>query len=96
MSEHYKVFRALSDAVAIKIVELLISKPMQIGELEKQLDMPKSSVRKKLLLLKDAELICVEIEGRTYKNVINIQPIIDLVPWIDNMELSHIWAKKGL
>ena len=59
MSEHYKVFRALSDAVAIKIVELLISKPMQIGELEKQLDevyMSKESINAYLYAKDDPSL----------------------------------------
>jgi len=95
MDKHHLVFRALSDAVSIKMIEMLIQNPAEISDFEKAFGMARSSIQKKLNNLEDAGLIEVSQMGRKRTNSFNFQPLDDLIPWIENLELKMAFARSG-
>jgi len=46
--------------------------------------------------LQDAGLIEVIHNGRQRTNKFNFQPLSDLIPWIENLELKVAYAKVNL
>jgi len=96
MDNHHLVFRALSDAIAMKMIEILIQAPAQLSDFEKAFGMPRPTLQKKLNNLQDAGLIEVIHNGRQRTNKFNFQPLSDLIPWIENLELKVAYAKVNL
>lgn len=59
-----KIFKALSDQNRIRIIKMLQVKPLCVCEITDILDLAPSTVSKHLSILRDAELILDEKEGR--------------------------------
>jgi len=96
MDNHYLVFRALSDAISMKMIEMLIQAPAQLSDFEKAFGMPRPTLQKKLNYLQDAGLIEVIHNGRQRTNKFNFRPLSDLIPWIENLELKVAFARSDV
>jgi|SRR3990172_2140843 len=59
-----KLFKALSDANRIRIINMLQVRSLCVCEIREVLDLASSTVSKHLSILRDAELILDEKEGR--------------------------------
>lgn len=64
MRQFLKVFKALSDPNRVRIVKMLEDKPLCVCEIKDILGLANSTVSKHLSLLRDAELIIDEKDGK--------------------------------
>ncbi len=64
MREFVKIFKALSDPNRVRILKMLEIRPLCVCELTQALNLAISTVSKHLSLLRDAELIVDEKDGK--------------------------------
>ena len=68
MTEHEQMgFRALADPTRRNILQLLAAKDMTIADVAENFDMTRAAVKKHLTILKEGNLISVEVDGRSRK-----------------------------
>ena len=68
MRNFIKVFKALSDFNRIRIVKMLQLRPLCVCEIREVLDLATSTVSKHLSILRDAELILDEKDGKCWRD----------------------------
>ena len=74
-------FKALSDPIRRKIIELLSKKPMTAGDIAEQFDMTKPSISHHLNLLKQADMITDEKKGQFVIYKLNTTVFQDIMGW---------------
>jgi ArsR family transcriptional regulator len=94
MRQAIKVFKALSDRTRLRILKMLEIKPLCVCEITEVLQLANSTVSRHLSILRDAELIIDEKEGKwviyqlkTIKPSVyvdQIKPILEL--WLSTDE----------
>lgn len=92
------VFRALADRSRRKLLDRLRQRGGQtLGELCEGLDMTRQAVAKHLAILKEANLVSWEREGRERLHFINVVPIHDISErWISKFENPRLSALAKL
>jgi ArsR family transcriptional regulator len=71
MRDVVKIFKALSDANRLRIIKMLEIRPLCVCEISAVLQLANSTVSKHLSLLRDAELIGDEKEGKWVNYYLN-------------------------
>ncbi len=74
-------FRALADPTRRSILQMLAANNMTIAEVADNFDMTRAAVKKHLTILKDGNLISVEVDGRSRKNTLNPDGLKHLHDW---------------
>ncbi|MGC1456904.1 MAG: metalloregulator ArsR/SmtB family transcription factor [Steroidobacteraceae bacterium] len=97
MSED-EVFRALADASRRTLLDRLQQRNGQtLNELCAALDMTRQAVSKHLSILKNANLVAVQRQGREKLHFINPVPINAMAErWISKFQRSHLRALSAL
>ncbi len=72
-----KVFKALSDPTRRHVLELLRKRPMTAGELSEQFDVSKPTMSAHFAVLREADLIEAEKNGRTITYRIKLSVLED-------------------
>lgn len=92
------VFRALADASRRKLLDRLRQKGGQtLGELCEGLEMTRQAVAKHLAILKQANLVSWEREGRERRHFINVVPIHEIAQrWISKFDPPRLNALAKL
>ena len=62
LSEFYKIF---GDTTRLRILDLLLNKPLCVSEISELLDMTQSAISHQLRLLKQSKLVKFRREGKT-------------------------------
>lgn len=90
-----KYFRALGDPTRLRIVELLMSGPLSVTDLTRELRLPQSNVSNHIACLRWCGFVTSENRGKwTYYSVGNskVRNIIDLVRTMVSANAEHIAA----
>ncbi len=88
-----EVFKALSDPVRRRILEMLGSRDMSAGDIAKKFDITKPSVSRHLSVLKASGLVTDSRQGQRIIYSLNSIPIRDIMRWIYD-SFGNIWMKK--
>ncbi len=88
-----EVFKALSDPVRRKILEMLGSRDLSAGDISKKFEITKPSVSRHLSVLKAAGLITDRRQGQRIIYSLNSLPIRDIMRWIYD-SFGNIWMKQ--
>ena len=93
-----QVFRALADPSRRELLDRLYVKNGQtLTELCKGLDMARQSITQHLCVLEDANLICVQWQGREKRHYVNPIPIHEIYErWIRKYEEQRLSALYSL
>lgn len=78
---HQMGFRALADPTRRSILQLLAKRDMTIAEVADNFEMTRAAVKKHLTILKEGDLIAVEVAGRARRNQLNPDGLKRLVDW---------------
>ncbi len=91
------VWRALANPHRRRILDVLRDKPCTTGELEEALDENRFLVMQHLSLLREAELVTVEVDGRRRINHLNPVPIQHIYErWVGKYQGDWAAALVGL
>src|SRR6476620_5066881 len=92
------VFKALADASRRRLLDRLHARNGQtLGELCRGLQMTRQAVAKHLAILKKANLVSWQREGRERLHFINPVPLNEIAErWIGKFEQGHLRALSGL
>lgn len=74
-------FRALADPTRRSILQMLAGEDMTIGEVAENFDMTRAAVKKHLTILREGNLICVEVRGRSRLNSLNRDGLQKVLSW---------------
>ena len=74
-------FRALADPTRRDILRLLAKQDMTIAEVAENFEVTRAAVKKHLSILKEGELITVDVVGRTRRNALNVDGLRRAVDW---------------
>ncbi len=88
-----EIFKALSDPVRRKILEMLGSRDMSAGDIAKRFDITKPSVSRHLSVLKASGLVTDERRGQRIIYSLNSSPIRDIMRWFYDA-FGNIWMKR--
>ncbi len=86
------VFRALADPTRRDILMLLSEKDMSIGEVCDHFDVTRAAIKKHLNILKEGELISVQVRGRECINKLESQRLKSASEWIGYFD--QFWNKR--
>jgi DNA-binding transcriptional ArsR family regulator len=81
-----KTLKALSDPVRRKILNLLKQKKMSAGEISSEFPITNAAISRHLSLLKDADLICDERDGKFIYYRLNTSVLEDVLIWINDLK----------
>ncbi len=81
-----RTMKALSDPVRRRILNLLKQKQMSAGEISDQFPISNAAISRHLSLLKDADLICDERDGKFIYYRLNTSVLEDVLLWINNLK----------
>ena len=88
-----EVFKALSDPIRRKILEMLGTRDMSAGDIAKKFDITKPSISRHLSVLKASGLVKDERRGQRIIYSLNSIPIRDIMRWIYD-SFGNIWMKQ--
>jgi len=80
------IFKALSDPTRRKILELLIEKDLNAGEIAEHFQISKPSISHHLQLLKSCNLILGEKRGQNILYSLNTTVLQEIVKWFYNFK----------
>lgn len=80
------IFKALSDPTRRKILELLIEKDLNAGEIAEHFQISKPSISHHLQLLKSCNLILGEKKGQNILYSLNTTVLQEMVKWFYNFK----------
>lgn len=85
-------FRALGEPNRLRIVELLRSGPLPVGDIVDRLDRDQPHVSKHLRVLSDSGIVVAERAGRQRIYRLESEPFVQLQNWIDTFERT--WVER--
>ncbi len=94
MRDIVKIFKALSDPNRLRIIKMLEKKPLCVCEITAILNLATSTVSKHLYLLREADLIIDEKEGKWVNYKLNPEPVQIYIQEILNLLSSWLPADK--
>ncbi len=86
------MFRALGEPNRLRIVELLRSGPLPVGDIVDQLDRDQPHVSKHLRVLSDSGIVAAQRQGRQRIYRLESEPFTELQEWIDTFERT--WNER--
>jgi len=84
-------FRALAHPMRRDIVERLADGPATVGEATRNLGVSKPTLSRHLKILEEAGLVVREIEGRTHRLSLDVDPLEEAQTWLARQR-AH-WAR---
>ncbi|HEX9885036.1 MAG TPA: metalloregulator ArsR/SmtB family transcription factor [Longimicrobiales bacterium] len=87
-----EIFRALGDPTRCRIVELLGQAPRSVSELVSEFSMSQPAVSKHLRVLREAEVVRVQSQGRQRIYALAPQPLDDAERWLE--AASKAWEDR--
>ncbi|MDI3534504.1 MAG: hypothetical protein PWQ82_869 [Thermosediminibacterales bacterium] len=81
-----KTFKALSDPIRRKILQLLNERDLTAGEIAEFFDISKPSISHHLNILKNAELVLWEKQGQNIVYSLNTTAFQEIVKWFYNFK----------
>ncbi len=102
MRDVIKIFKALSDPNRLRILKMLEIRPLCVCEITQVLNLATSTVSKHLSLLRDADLICDEKDGKWVNFRLNheshhpiVQSLLPLLQqWLPDEQVVREDARK--
>ena len=88
-----EIFKALSDPVRRKILEMLGSRDMSAGDIAAKFDITKPSISRHLAVLKASGLITDKRSGQRIIYSINATSVRDIIRWFYE-SFGNIWMKR--
>ncbi len=85
-------FAALGEPNRLRIVELLRSEPLAVGEIAESLDIRQPQVSKHLRVLRDAGVVTAEHVARQRIHHLQSEPFEDIASWVDSFE--RLWEMR--
>lgn len=76
-------FRALADPTRRSILQLLANDSLTIAEVADNFQMTRAAVKKHLTILREGNLISVQIVGRSRLNSLNTDGLRQVMSWFD-------------
>jgi DNA-binding transcriptional ArsR family regulator len=92
MSDQQPVFRAISDPTRREIIGMLARENLSVGEVAARFEMTRPAVAKHLGILRDADLIVVQRDGRRNVNRLKPQTLKTVADWLEYY--SRFWDDK--
>ncbi len=86
------VFAALAEPSRLRIVELLRSGPLSVGEIAEVLDIRQPQVSKHLRALDDSGIVAAEALARRRIYHLEPQPFEEISRWVDSFE--KLWETR--
>jgi DNA-binding transcriptional ArsR family regulator len=86
------IFGALSEPSRLRIVELLRSGPMSVGEISEALEIRQPQVSKHLRVLDDSGIVTGEAVARKRIYHLEAQPFQEIGHWLESFE--QLWATR--
>ncbi len=86
------VFTAIADPTRRRLLDLLAKQPQPVGDLAKRFGVRLSAVSQHLRLLREADLVTVELVGRERWYRLNAQPLERIADWLSRYET--FWQEK--
>lgn len=77
-----RLFPALANPVRRKLLEILSCQPMSAGELSERFDLSRPAVAEHLRVLRNAELVADEPQGRRRIYRLTAEPLAELRDWL--------------
>lgn len=81
-----KTMKALNDATRRQILELLKEERLNAGEITSHFKMSNATISHHLSILKDADLVCDEKDGKYVYYDINTKVLDDVILWFKNLK----------
>ena len=81
-----KTFKALSDRNRRQILDLLKRRPMTAGEIGEHFPVSGATMSHHLSILKDAELILDDRQGKYIYYELNTSVVEDLISWVSGLK----------
>ena len=88
-----EIFKALSDPVRRKILEMLGTRDMSAGDIAGKFDITKPSISRHLAVLKASGLITDKRAGQRIIYSLNASPIRDVMRWFYE-SFGNVWMKR--
>ena len=85
-------FAALGEPSRLRIVELLRSEPLAVGEIAESLDIRQPQVSKHLRVLRDAGVVTAERVARRRIHHLHSEPFEEIANWVDSFE--RLWEVR--
>jgi DNA-binding transcriptional ArsR family regulator len=76
-------FRALADPTRRSILQLLANNDMTIAEVAENFQMTRPAVKKHLTILNEGGLIAVQADGRSRRNILNVDGLRNVYDWFE-------------
>jgi DNA-binding transcriptional ArsR family regulator len=86
------VFLALANPVRRRLLELLVDGPRAAGDLAAQFDLSRPAVAEHLQMLRRAELVHDEPDGRRRLYHLTSKPLVQVGEWLHPFE--RIWRER--
>ena len=80
------VFKALSDPIRREILNMLKKERLSAGEIAERFDVTFASISRHLSVLKDADLIRDEREGKFIYYTLNASVLDEIMLWISDLK----------
>ena len=81
-----KTFKALSDRNRRQILDLLKRRPMTAGEIGEHFPVSRATMSHHLSILKDAELILDDRQGKYIYYELNTSVVEELISWVSGLK----------
>lgn len=89
---HQALFKALADPTRRSIIGMLAEQSLSVSEIAENFDMSRPAVAKHLRILKDGDIIRVNIKGREHINSLRPEALKSVADWV--AQYSHFWDEK--
>jgi DNA-binding transcriptional ArsR family regulator len=92
MEMNASIFQALSDPSRLRIVELLLSSAMTVGDIAVKLGIRQPQVSKHLRTLLDFGLVEVKAEANRRRYMLRTEPLQEMDQWLESYRT--LWGER--